>query len=694
MPARKKQAEHPGRPELPGSGARLLLLVLAGSLWAGAVVGRLGYLTIIRHHLYQTLAMRQQQRVITISPERGSITDRNGHELAVSLPVQSCYAVPPEVAQPALAAHLLAPILGIPERDLKKRLSSHHSFVWVDRLLSPDVVKRIEDLHLLGIHFQRETERFYPKRQLAAQVLGFVDIDGHGQAGIEYSLNKVISGRPGKLYVFADARRDYFRESERPAVPGAKVELTIDENIQYMAESALTEAVKKTHAVAGTVLIMNPSTGAVLAMANWPTFNPNVPGRSSPEARQNRAISDIYEPGSTFKTVTISAALNSGAVTSNEVFNCQMGHILLAGRVIHDWHPFGMLTVGQVLMHSSDVGAIKIALRTGTQTFYHYMLAYGFGHKTGIDLPWESPGLLRPPRLWSATAIGSMAMGQSVGVTPIQLVRAVSAIANGGLLYRPRIVRRIIKGDKVITPPEPAPRRVISAGTAATMRHMMEGVVLGGTGKFAQLDGYTTAGKTGTAQIVNPKTHRYSQTEFNSSFIGFAPVNNPAVVTLVVLEKPQGQPVYKREGGWAAAPVFKQVMDQVMNYLGVPRDLPVQPPEQQAKLHRPEPRRAPHVAASAQPAKPMLASATATTTTARVAPPGMLVMPSLMGKTVRQATEQCLRLGLSPQIRGGGVLVKQSPEPGRLIRTGTHVRMRFALRPSVAEAKAGNGNGR
>jgi cell division protein FtsI/penicillin-binding protein 2 len=697
VPARiLTHAEHPGRPQLPGSGTRLLLLVLAGAVWAGAVAGRLGYVAIARHQAYRAMAVRQQRRVISIAPERGSITDRNGHELAVSLPVQSCFAVPPEINNPGVAAHLLSPILGISERDLRKRLLTDRSFVWVDRQLSPEVVKRIKALHLNGIHFQREMERFYPKRQLAAQVLGFVDIDGHGQAGIEYSLDKQISGRPGQLFVLADARHHYYQESERPAVPGAKVELTIDENIQYIAEKALAEAIHKTHAIGGSVLVMNPSNGQVLAMANWPTFNPNLPGESRPKARQNRAISYIYEPGSTFKTVTISAAVNAGVVTPNEVFNCQMGHIVLAGRVIHDWHPFGMLTVGQVLMHSSDVGSIKIALRMGAGTFYHYMRAYGFGQKTGIDLPWESPGMLRPPRLWSGTAIGSMAMGQSVGVTPIQLIREISAIANGGLLYKPQIVLRIDKDGKVIVPPKPPPTRVISARTAAEMRHMMEGVVLGGTGHFAQLDGYTTAGKTGTAQKVDPVTHLYSHTRFMASFVGFAPINDPAVVTLVVLDSPHGiingrwnaAPIYT-EGGWVSAPVFKEVMQQVMSYLGVPRDLPVQPPLEHAKL-RSRPRHRPLVRARSEAVSN--APAAAAVASPSVVPRGMVVMPSFVGETVRQATDQCLRLGLNPQLVGSGVAIGQRPGPGTLVRNGAHVRLRFALRPTLVPTKTGNGN--
>jgi len=701
------QAKRPGQTGPSGSNTRLLLLVLAGALWAGAVTGRLGYLTLVRHRDYQALALKQQQRVIKITPERGTITDRNGNELAVSLPVKSCFAVPPEIADPALAARLLAPILKMPKRAIEARLRNRHSFVWVARRLPPDQVRQIADLNLRGIYFQREMERFYPKGQLAAQVLGFVDIDGHGQAGIEYTLDKAISGRPGEIHVYADGLHHYYQRTEIPAIPGAKVELTIDENIQYIVEKELARGVRDAHARGGTALVMNPNTGAVLAMANWPTFDPNQPGDASPAARQNRAISDVYEPGSTFKTITLSSAIDEGAVTPNEIFNCQMGAIDLNGRIIHDWHPFGLLTVAQILMHSSDVGAVKVALKLGPNRFYRYMRAYGFGSKTGIRLPWESAGLLRPPRMWSATAIGSMAMGQSVGVTTLQLIDAVSAIANGGLLNHPRIVRQIDADGRVIVPPDPPPTRPISVATAATMRRLMEGVVLQGTGHYAQVDGYSVGGKTGTAQMVDPVTHRYSHSDYMASFIGFAPVNNPAVVILVVLDSVNpalNHGMY--EGGQVSAPVFRRILQQALNYLGVPPDLPIPSPLERAALtgqsagkaagktaHRP-----PNSAGASSKEFEVAAETTSSTETGAAAaagpPPGMFVMPSLVGKTVRAATERCLNLGLNPRLSGNGLAIGQTPEAGTLVRPGTEVLVRFALRPdlvpAVARAKAGN----
>ncbi|HEV2388493.1 MAG TPA: penicillin-binding protein [Candidatus Acidoferrales bacterium] len=687
MPARSlKQARHPGRPQPLGGGSRLLLLTVAGGLWAAAVAGRLVDLAVVRHAGYRAMALRQQQRAIEISPERGVITDRDGRELAVSLPVQSCFAVPQDITDIALVASQLSPILQIPERDLVAKLRTAHNFVWVARRLTPDVAARIDSLNLRGIYFQQEMERFYPEKNLAAQVLGFVDIDGNGEAGVEYQLDKQIRGRPGQLFVLADGHRRYYHRTEVPPVPGANVQLTIDQNIQYIAESRLASAVANSHALGGSILVMKPGTGEVLAMANWPTFDPNLPAESDPAARQNRAISDIYEPGSTFKTITLSAALDEGVVTPDQEFDCQMGSILLFGRLIHDWHRFGMLTVAQILMHSSDVGAIKVALKVGNENFYRYIRAFGFGRKTGIELPWESAGMLRPPRLWQASSIGSLAMGQEIGITPLQLALAESAIANGGLLYHPRIVKEIDLNGQRIIPPEPPPTRPISAATAATMRHLMEGVVLEGTGRQARLDGYTDAGKTGTAQKVDPATGRYSRNRLIASFVGYAPLNNPAAVVLVVLDSPRGL----HEGGQVSAPVFKQVMEQVLDDYNVPRDLPVEPLGQRASLAKSAPkqpaRRPPPVA------RDSAAALAAVTAVPQAPPPGMFAMPSLAGKTVRAATEECLRLGLDPVLEGSGVAVGQQPAAGAFVRPGTRVVVSFALRPALVSTKGGNGN--
>lgn len=663
---------------------RLWTLGVLACLWGTAVIGRLVQLQLFEGGRFRTLALRQQERIVETAPQRGTLLDRNDRPLAVSLPVQSCFAVPAEIANPDLAASLLAPILEMPVAQIRERLTAHRGFVWVARRLPPDVAARIQALNLRGIYFEPEMQRFYPNGTLAAHVLGFVDIDGHGQAGIEYALDREIAGRPGRVLLLADGRGQFFERREQPAQPGARVQLTLDETIQYIAERELAQAVTEAHAVAGTVIVQDPATGDILAMASWPTFDPNRPGAGLPASRQNRAVSDIYEPGSTFKIITLGAALDAGLVRPEDVIDCQMGRITVGGRIIHDWKRFGMLTVAQVLAHSSDVGAIKIALRLGPDAFYRYIRAFGFGRRTGIQLPWESPGLLRPPSLWSASSIGSLAMGQEVGVTALQMITAVSAVAAGGLLHPPRIVRALQQQGQMIAVGVNPPVRVLRPETAATLAHLMEGVVLEGTGRSARLEGYTAAGKTGTAQKVDPQTGRYSRDRYVASFVGFAPLNNPAVTILVVIDSPVGP----HHGGEVAAPVFQRIAQQVLTYLGVPRDLPVRPPERAGQVE---------TAAERTPLRPTPSVATAgpAPTTAipasHPAPAETLTMPALIGQPARRAVAECLRLHLQPVLVGSGMIVEQDPQPGVAVRPGQRVTLWLAA-PSNAVA-AGRGVG-
>ncbi len=376
-----------------------------------------------------------------------------------------------------------------------------------------------------------------------------------------------IRGKSEKIIVMADARQRWFDGGEAQRERGANVILTLDEKIQYIAERELAAAIAKTHALAGTVIVMNPNNGEILALANWPKFNPNAVNDVPAEARMNRAVTALYEPGSTFKLITLAAAFDQSITRPGEVFDCENGAVYVAGHRIRDHKPFGMLNVAEILAQSSDVGAIKIALRLGAPKFYDYIRAFGFGQPTGVDLPGESKGILRRLENWSAISIGSISMGQEVGVTPIQLISAVSAIANGGMLHKPHVVAEL-RGEKQVVPPEgsfaPAePKKVIRPETAATLRRLMEGVVLEGTGKLAHLDGWTAAGKTGSAQKIDPATGRYSRTQLIASFTGFAPISNPAVTILVSLDSPVGQ----HEGGQVAAPVFKRVAEQVLPYL-------------------------------------------------------------------------------------------------------------------------------
>src|SRR6266446_3353768 len=556
---------------------RLLIVAGVGLIWMAAIFGRLGYLQLFRHSEYMARAQRQQQRVIEITPKRGSIYDRNMHPLAMSIPVDSAFAVPSELADEQLAARLLSGVLGIPGDVLEGRLASSRSFVWIARKLPPNKAEAVAALNLKGVYFQKENQRFYPKRDLASHVLGFVDLDEKGLGGIEYELDNQIRSKSEKIVVMADARQRWFDGGEAQRERGANVVLTLDERIQYIAERELGAAIAKTHAIAGSVMVVNPNSGEILALANWPKFNPNSASEAPAETRMNRAVTALYEPGSTFKLITLAAAFDQGITRPAEVFDCENGAVYVAGHRIRDHKAFGLLSVSDILAQSSDVGAIKIALRLGAPKFYDYIRAFGFGQPTGVDMPGESKGLLRRLENWSAVSIGSISMGQEVGVTPIQLISAVSAIANGGLLYKPHVVAELRRGDHKLTgdgqvmPPEP--KKVIRPETAATLRRLMEGVVLNGTGKLAHLDGWTAAGKTGSAQKIDPATGRYSPTQLIASFTGFAPINDPAVTILVSLDSPVGQ----HEGGQVAAPVFKRIAEQVLPHLDVPRDVPIGP---------------------------------------------------------------------------------------------------------------------
>src|SRR6267378_4277318 len=471
---------------------RTRLLIVAGliAIWTGAALGRLAYLQLFRYSEYYSRAQHQQRLIVEVGARRAEIFDRNLNALAMSVPVDSCFAVPSEIADPGMVARLIGKVLDISPDEIAARLAGSHSFAWIARKLPPEKVERIAAMNLRGIYFQREGGRFYPKRELAAHVLGYVDIDEKGLGGVEYSLDDNIRSKPGKMLILTDAHRRWYDSTDKAPDTGTSVVLTLDEKIQYIAEKELAQAIHDTQAKSGTVIVENPNTGELLAVANWPTFNPNAAKDTNPESRMDRAASALYEPGSVFKIVTLSAAIDQGITNADELIDCQMGSIY---------------------------------------------------------------------------------MGQEIGVTPLQMITAMSAMANGGLIVRPHVVRALRRGTKMAEPPQPQPRRVIRATTAATMRRMLEGVVLNGTGKRARLDGYTSAGKTGTAQKFDITTGHYSAHNLIASFVGFAPINTPAVTILVQLDSPAGA----HEGGQVAAPTFKRIAQQVLPYLNVPQDVPI-----------------------------------------------------------------------------------------------------------------------
>lgn len=657
---------------------RWLVVWILAVVWMAAVLARLSYLQLFCYSEYLAKAQHQQQRIFEISPKRGTIYDRKGRELAVSLPMDSVFGDPAEITDAGMVGSLLSRILNVPAEDLETKIREARTPVRLAKKLSPETVQRIQGMNLKGVFFLKESRRVYPQRQLAAHVLGFTDVDEKGIGGIEYSFDKVIRGRPGKMMVMEDGKRRWYDRREAAPDPGASVVLALDETIQYIAEKELARAIEDTHAKAGTVVVQNPNNGELLALANWPTFDPNDAGAYPDDARMDRGVSAAYEPGSTFKVLTLTGAIENGVTNPDALVDCQMGKILVAGRLIHDWHPFGVLSVEKILVHSSDVGAIKVALKLGAPRFYETIRKFGIGQLTGIELPGENRGLLRPVENWSPSSIGSLAIGQEVSVTPIQIISAISAVANGGTLYPPRIVHEIQGDASGLQRPDSNPRQATDEKTAADMRAMMEDVVLEGTGKPARLNGYTAAGKSGTAQKIDPATGRYSATQYNASFVGFAPVNEPAVTILVVLDSPVGA----HHGGEVGGPVFKRIAEQVLAYLGVPHDLAGPSDVEMAKNSRP---RAPRIEKRNGKAKTALEATTldqATSSerqTQTVAFDGQdgIPVPNLAGRNVRAVTEECQRMGLVPSLIGSGVAVEQSPSAGALVPPGSRVTVRF-----------------
>jgi cell division protein FtsI (penicillin-binding protein 3) len=566
----------------PGKNSRLYLLGAILALWCVTICGRLVYLQVFSYGKFIKQAGHQQQRAIPLDAPRGVIYDRAGRELAMSVLVDSAFAVPSEVKDLPTAVSLITRITGDDGNVVLADCRAHKTFCWVARKGDDETIERIKSLKLQGIHFQKEPERFYPARDLAAQVLGSVGMEGSGQSGIEHEFDDQLHGHPGKMFISVDAHKEWFADVETQPDPGNNLVLTIDKNIQYIAEKELDQAIHDTQAIAGTVIVENPHTGEILALANRPTFNPNVRKQITPAALTDRAVSYIYEPGSTFKLVTIAAALEEKLTNPDELFDCQMGSIVYNGMRIRDSRPHGLLPVWGVLSKSSDVGSIKIALRLGEDRFYKYIRAFGFGQQTGIELPGETRGMTKPVSRWSKVSIAAIAMGQEIGISPIQMSSLISTFANDGVWVAPHIFTGAVPPEGAVKTVAFHPgdsHRVISSFTAAQMRSMMQKVVLdpeGTTGGRAILQGYSSAGKTGTAQKVDPNTGAYSKTKYIGSFAGFAPVNNPQIVVTVILDSAVGL----HQGGQVSAPVFKRISQQVLEYLHVPHDLPLDPRRQ------------------------------------------------------------------------------------------------------------------
>ncbi|MBI3933313.1 MAG: penicillin-binding protein [Acidobacteria bacterium] len=658
----------------------IILTALLGA-WTAVIAGRLIQLQIFEHESFARQARRQQMQTVEISPVRGVIYDRNIRPLAMSVEVESVFAVPAEIPDGESTARLLGKVLGLHARELENKLHGDRSFAWVKRKVTAREADRVRQLNLKGIHFQKESKRFYPKRELAAHVLGHVGVDDQGLAGIELVYDQAIRGRPGEMLMERDARRRWFGRTGRPPAPGENLVLTLDESIQYIAEHELDAVIAASRARAGTVIVGDPRTGEILALVNRPTFNPNSYRDFREDAMRNFAIGNIFEPGSTFKIITMASAFEQDEATPDELMDCQMGSISVAGHTIRDWKAFGMLTVTQAFENSSDVCAIKLAMRVGDDQLYRYIREFGFGSPTGIELPGEARGMTKPPERWWKASIGAIAMGQEIGVTPIQMLAAASVIANDGVWVRPRIIRELTarvqdQRARELTPPRVVEgRRVISLQTAARMQALMEGVVEAGTGKSAKPNGYTAAGKTGTAQMLDPATGTYSLHNYVASFVGFAPVDAPQFAMVVVLDSPRG----KYHGGDVAAPVFRRIAEQALAYRNVPPS-ELQPPLSFASYKTTSPRETDPVETQ-RDTTPFLGGA-----------PGLIV-PNFLGQGVRSVTALVLGRRLPVEIEGNGIAFEQAPLPGSLLPEGEKIVIRFrigglakpeAMRPQVA----------
>lgn len=623
---------------------RVLYLFAFLTAWALVVVARLAQVQITRHEHYTNRALRQQERTLTLNPVRGSILDARGRVLAESVAAESIYADPQAIVDRPSAAAALATVRGLrmSPADIEARLQNGSGFVWIARQVPLEVAGEVRKLQIAGVDFIEEHRRAYPRARLAANVIGYVGVDGKGLAGIEHSFDSHVRGRPGRVTVLKDARRGMYLvggEGPHRAVNGHDLVLTIDAVVQFIAEKALSAAVHRHRAISGSAIVMDARDGAILAMASVPTFDPNRYGEYPLAAWRNRAVQDLYEPGSTFKIIAAAAALEEGLVTPSQMIDCGNGFIRIANTDIgeHDDKRYGLMSFEDVLVHSSNVGTIRVALSVGERRLYDYIRRFGFGERTSVLLPGEAVGLLRHTNRWSQLSNASISIGQEIGVTPLQLVRAFATVAGGGMRVEPRIVDRVADAEgRTIWKPAPREsKRVVSDRTAALLNEMLKAVVARGSGRPAALADHFVAGKSGTAQ----KAVRggYSEDKFVASFAGYVPADRPRVVILVVIDEPKGE----HYGGIVAGPVFREIAEATLRYLRVPPSIPqrtleVKPPQLAAFSQR-----------------------------STVAERGSV--PDLRGLDARAALARATASGLTIQAVGSGVVTSQTPMPGEAL---------------------------
>ena len=658
---------------------RLLVGVTAFGLWAAGIEARLVYLQVVQNDSLAARAERQQNRSIDSHAKRGEILDRQGRVLAYSVDADTIYAVPTDIDDPPATVAAVCAALGdcTPRwrQTLETRLGRQRAFAYVRRQVSPDVARRVAALELDGIGFIKENRRYYPNKTLAAHLLGYVGIDNQGLSGIEAAYETEIAGRAGKTLIQTDARQRAFSRIERAPTRGATIELAIDKYLQYLAERELRNAVREHDADGGTVVMLDPYTGEVLALASEPGFNPNAFAAAPPVALRNRAVQDVYEPGSTFKLVTTAAALEAGISDRYEMFDVSEGSIRIGNSTIPDMHTYGVLSLEDVIVKSSNVGAIQLGLRVGPERLIEFARRFGFGQALSGDLRGESAGIVHDPARLGRRAVASVSMGYQVAVTPLQMVTAVSAVANGGELVEPRVVRAVVR-DGVRTERSPRViRRAVDARTVAELTAIMEQVVERGTARNAQIPGYTVAGKTGTAEKLIDG--QYSTTHHNASFVGFVPSRAPVFAALVMIDTPRGD-VFT--GGAVAAPVFQRIAAAALRHLAVPPTINAQPPVLVAARRPPRAVTAPAGHRGAAPAADGRAPAAATS---------CCTMPDVHGLSARQALEVLGRLRLGARVHGVGFVVSHEPPPGTRVGRDTTAVLHLERRPAPADESDG-----
>jgi cell division protein FtsI (penicillin-binding protein 3) len=651
---------------------RIVVVAALLAVWVTTIEAKLVYLQVFKRADLAARAERQQERTQASPAKRGDILDRRGRVLATSVDADTIYAVPTEIDDPPGAARKLCDALADCDarerQSLADRLSQRKAFAYVRRQVAPDQARRVADLNLDGIGFTKESKRFYPNKELAAHLLGWVGIDNKGLGGLESTYDAQIRGKAGTILIHTDARRHAFARAERPPTAGSSIELTVDEYLQHIAERELHRGVVENVAPGGSAIIMNPHTGEILALANEPTFNPNAYRDFDDADRRNRGIQDLYEPGSTFKVVTASAAIEEKVLSVDTLIDTNPGRLHIGSRLITDdaGRNNGVLTFSNVIVKSSNIGAVKIGFRVGTERMSRFVGLYGFGRPVSPDFPAENPGIVWRPEKWTDTALASVSMGYQVAVTPLQMVAAVSSVANGGLYVEPRVVRAVYRDGRRYQLAPKTLRRTVSADTAATLTTIMETVVTSGTAKRAQIPGYTIAGKTGTAQkLING---RYSHSDHNASFVGFIPSRSPELAIVVVIDSAKGP--NGDHGGTVAAPIFRNIAEAALHYLGIPPTVNPPPPVLVAGRHVAEP--APAVALPISDQKVKFVDSPAGT------------VPDLQGMSAREAVRKLVTVGMIAHVSGDGFVVAQDPPAGTPIERDAVCRLTLERWPRHA----------